>query len=561
MFGTIRKHQQWLWLVIITLTIISFVIFFSPYSKMQDSRGMGDYGSINGQKVTEAAYVKAQREAYLHYFLMNGRWPDENAKSMGFDPMRETYQWLLMIQKQEQLGIYIDPDVVAQRARDMLQPLERAGLSSPATFIQQVLQPRGFSADDLERFVKHFVGLQELMATEGLSGSLVTPQEARSLYEREHQELSTEAVLFSASNYLASVTITPESIAQFYSNSLAMYRVPDQVQVAYVQFSVSNFLAGAESQLAKSNLTELIDANFSRIASNYTNFIPTAKTPEEAKAKIKEEIVRSRALADARRAAADFARPLFEQEPLKAENLAKVAKEKGLTVAVTAPFDRSSEPAGLQVGADFGKQAFARTPEDPFAGPIVGSDAVYVIALDKKIPSQIPPLDQIRAKVTEDYKLRQAIQLAVQNGLTFHTTLTNEMAKGKTFEAACKDSNVTPLQVPPFSLSTRTLPGDLDEKVNINQLKQLAFSTEPGKASAFQSTGLGGIVVYVKSKLPIDESKVTADLPRFISSVRQTRTQEAFNEWFRKEAEKGLRFTPLGQPKPPPTMSSGTAKS
>ena len=30
MFGTIRKHQQWLWIVIITLTILSFLIFFGP---------------------------------------------------------------------------------------------------------------------------------------------------------------------------------------------------------------------------------------------------------------------------------------------------------------------------------------------------------------------------------------------------------------------------------------------------------------------------------------------------------------------------------------------------
>ncbi len=44
-------------------------------------------------------------------------------------------------------------------------------------FIKQVLKPRGFEVDDLERFVRHYLGVQELIATVGLSGKLVTPQE------------------------------------------------------------------------------------------------------------------------------------------------------------------------------------------------------------------------------------------------------------------------------------------------------------------------------------------------------------------------------------------------
>jgi len=42
MFGTIRKHQTWLWAIIITLTIISFVIYFGPQSRV--SQGRADRG-------------------------------------------------------------------------------------------------------------------------------------------------------------------------------------------------------------------------------------------------------------------------------------------------------------------------------------------------------------------------------------------------------------------------------------------------------------------------------------------------------------------------------------
>src|SRR6266851_3157475 len=57
MIGTIRKHQTWLWAVIITLTIISFVWYFGPSSKMSDARrGPANYGSINGERINQADF-------------------------------------------------------------------------------------------------------------------------------------------------------------------------------------------------------------------------------------------------------------------------------------------------------------------------------------------------------------------------------------------------------------------------------------------------------------------------------------------------------------------------
>jgi hypothetical protein len=129
MFGTIRKHQTWLWAVIITLTIISFVIFFSPYSKMNDSRRVkANYGSINGEKITGEQFAEAERDVYLNFFMRNGRMPDQDAKRMGFDEMRETYQWLLLLQKERQFGINVSTDVLEQTARDMVRNFERAGV-------------------------------------------------------------------------------------------------------------------------------------------------------------------------------------------------------------------------------------------------------------------------------------------------------------------------------------------------------------------------------------------------------------------------------------------------
>src|SRR4029077_18650936 len=152
MFGTIRKHQTWLWAVIITLTVISFVIYFSPYSKMNnDRRNAVDYGAVNGVRITDREFAQARREVELHYFFMTGgQWPDEEARNSRFDPMAETYKWLLLIQKQDQLGIHVGVDAVAEMARAMVSQFQRKGVTSPAVFIEKVLPSHRLEAVDFE---------------------------------------------------------------------------------------------------------------------------------------------------------------------------------------------------------------------------------------------------------------------------------------------------------------------------------------------------------------------------------------------------------------------------
>ena len=79
--------------------------------------------------------------------------------------------------------------------------------------------------------------------------------------------------------------------------------------------------------------------------------------------------------------------------------------------------------------------------------------------------------------------------------------------------------------------------------MSLSQFKQVAFSTPVGKASDLVYTRDGGMIVHVKARLPLDETKMKEDLPRFTAYLQQVRQNEAFNEWFRKQAEEGLRNT------------------
>jgi hypothetical protein len=80
--------------------------------------------------------------------------------------------------------------------------------------------------------------------------------------------------------------------------------------------------------------------------------------------------------------------------------------------------------------------------------------------------------------------------------------------------------------------------------VNLQQFKQVAFTASIGKPSEFMPTREGGFILAVQAKLPIDAAKMNAALTNFARAVRQARQNEAFNNWFRREADRGLRDIP-----------------
>jgi hypothetical protein len=541
MLGTIRRHQTWLWVIIVTLTISSFLFFFSPYSKMSGpKRGKVDLGMVNAHPITKDEFQAAERDIYLRYLITHGNWPhrDPEAKRMGFDANRETYNQLLLVEKMKDLNIEVSNDAVARLAAQIL------GSTPYESFVEKRLKPEGFQGSDFERFIRRELGIQQLIAVLGLSGKLITPQEAEARYRRERQDLATDAVFFNGSNYLASVVVTPESVGRFYTNQMPRYRLPDRVQVRYVQFELTNFFAEADQELAKmTNLNALVERVYEERGTNYYR---EAKSPADAKERIRSDMRRELAVRGARKMAATFASELAEQSPQRAGNFDQIAANSNLTVKVTAPFDIQDGPMELRVPATFSRAAFALTELEPFGNPVVGDEAVYVIGFQKKWPSEIQPLASIQEQVAADFRFTQAIQMARQAGTNFSTTLTAGLAQGKTFSAVCAEANVKPVTLPPFSLATRTLP-EVEDRVNLGLLKQIAFATPPGKTSDFIPTSDGGLVLHILSRLPMDEAKLKTELPAYLNYVRQSRQGEVFNDWFRKQMELGYLQIPKSQ--------------
>ena len=451
MIGTIRKHSSWLWILIAGLTIVSFVLFMGTGPARNGGRSAGNgFGTLYGKEVSAEDYARSQRDFYFYYWLHYGAFPDHNANVKREDIDRETYVRLMLMRKAQKLGIHIGEDAVVTAANEMLRSLGRGGQPVPMDqFVSQVLAREGLTLADFRNYLRSELTTQQLITTLGLSGTFVTPQEVGQLYDREHQEVSAQAVFFAASNYLANVSLTPAAIAQFYTNRMAAYRQPDRVQVNYVAFAASNYLAQATAEWAKTNFNDYIDADYRQ--NGQTEF-PDAKSPEEAKAKIRERLIHKRALEDAKVAANEFAGVLFAQDPVKPENLTALAKQKSLILSTTAPFDKQGGPEDFNAPVTFTDAAFKMSADEPLAGPVPGPEAFYILALAQQIPSSIPTLEQIRSRVTQDFENYTATAQAQSAGTNFQVTAAVQLAVGKTFAQAAIGAGQLPVVLSPVFL-------------------------------------------------------------------------------------------------------------
>lgn len=553
MFGTIRKHQQWLWWIVVVVIIVSFVIYFNP-GQSNSGRGGGGtgLGTINGRVITPQQLRDAQQETRLLYFLNFRNWPekDERASQMGFDLDREAHLRLLRVAKAQEANVHVADSTVGELARRLIGevPLDK--------FTKELLLPNGLTADDFERFVRHDAEIQQLSAVVGAAGRLVTPAEAEELYRRDHQELAADVAIFNVSNYMSRVATTNGVLTTWYSNQMARYRTPEMVRVSYMEFPRTNFLAEAEKQFETiTNLNLRLEEVYYKAGTNAFkdtngNILPRDK----AIAKIKEDERDKLAFFYARKKASEIGSQLYdeaaktpENQPLRADLFESIARTNNAAVKVTIPFDIEEGPTNLSVGVNFARVAFSlNSSNNPISfQPLDGEDGYFLIALKDTIPGFNQPYEAVRARVEDDYRHAQAFRMMYQE-------VGDSLTLGKSLPEVAALAKVPVVTLPPISRSTETLT-NLHPMLNLRQLRSVMFSLEPGKTSSFlPAPPDGGYVVRVNARIPIDEAKLKTELPKFTAELRYYKQNEIFNQWFRRQAEKAQATLPGLTPRQTP---------
>src|SRR5579863_301411 len=106
MFGTIRRHQSWLYPIFAVIIILPFLAYFNPASRGGGGGlfgfmkgGQSPYGVIACRTVTAAQYDNAAADILLPFVMSGRQRPDPNSPEMKY----EIYQRLFLQAKADQL--------------------------------------------------------------------------------------------------------------------------------------------------------------------------------------------------------------------------------------------------------------------------------------------------------------------------------------------------------------------------------------------------------------------------------------------------------------------------
>ncbi|RPJ84000.1 MAG: hypothetical protein EHM18_12670, partial [Acidobacteria bacterium] len=138
--------------------------------------------------------------------------------------------------------------------------------------------------------------------------------------------------------------------------------------------------------------------------------------------------------AEANRKARDQAYKIQNEARKKA--LADVAKEHQLRVMTSDFFGLGDPIPGMIVRNDFNQKVFG-LKKGELAPPYQGSGGYYIARVDDIKAPSIPPLEQVRSRVENDYKTSRGDELARQKATEFFNA-----AKGGDFEAVAKKADL-----------------------------------------------------------------------------------------------------------------------
>ena len=162
MIGSIRKHSNWLWAIIVTAVISSFVIW-SDASGGRNSFDFGgsDFGKLYGRPITRDQLLKARTAAAVDEALRGGR-----ARGASADNERQVAELMVLQAKVKEMGIQVSDDAVGKYLRENFKD-PNTGTFNYDAFIQNLRQRARIDEATFLEHIRQQVAIQHLVETVG----------------------------------------------------------------------------------------------------------------------------------------------------------------------------------------------------------------------------------------------------------------------------------------------------------------------------------------------------------------------------------------------------------
>ncbi|MCE0497876.1 MAG: peptidyl-prolyl cis-trans isomerase [Methylacidiphilales bacterium] len=430
MMRFLRSQSQTVLVVILAILGLSFMFYGNVGNLLTSSgnRGPSDFGSIEGENLTGSDLFDAIHNV-RYTLILQGRQQELNQEGIGPQIAAEAWRQLLLQHEADKLHINItDQELLDYIHHAPLFQDPKTGAYSPDIYKDRIAQLQGIfripsdsGADPLattravvENILRQMI--RSRVTRNALLSTIRAPAgDVSEAYEKSYGPATVSMVTFDPKAFLASTQVTPDEIAAEYKNhpQNPAYRTKEKRKVDYVIFPL---------------------------------------TPDQAKLPDKDK---NAALDVLGQKALEFVLA-FQPDPslnpagATPPDFVTEAKKQGLTPVTTDFFTVDTPPAGLPPSPAFNNAAFDLSKDDPVSKVIELSDGVAVIHLDEIEPSDLRPLDEVKAAIQQ--QLQQAKVIAAANAASKDAAqaLQAVVDKGADFKTAVAALNLKVVTLPPF---------------------------------------------------------------------------------------------------------------
>jgi peptidyl-prolyl cis-trans isomerase D len=425
MMKFLRSQSQTVLIMVLGVIGLGFFFYGSSGNLLNSTSGhiSNDYGRIDGTDLSVADLYDAVHDT-RNAFILEGRSQQISQTGGPAAVAEEAWRQLLLMHEADRLHIQISNQEVVDAIQK--EPLfQQNGVFSPDLYQSRMVElqnmlhipadsgsdPQASTKTAFETFVRNTIRASAVRDT--LLSTVHSPiGDVSGQYEKAEGPVEVSLITFDPKNYVNQVQVSSEDIATEYKDhpEKPAYRSPEKRKVDYVLLQLTPDqakLPDAEKAAAKETLGEKALALAIALQPDPT---PGAPSPD------------------------------FVTE----------AKKRGFTPETTDFFTADTPPANVPPSPAFNNAAFALSNDNPVSKVVDMDNGVAVLQLVEIQPSELLPLDQIQAQITQPLRESKSIQAAEDAAQKADEQIRALLDKGGNFKTIAAGMNLKIETLPVF---------------------------------------------------------------------------------------------------------------
>ena len=500
MMKALRRHKDWLMIVIAILTI-PFIFYFvktPDYGAM----GRGDVAEIYGRKLTQLEIDRNARLGNLARLLgMSEFWSTLSLNQPGNAGYSEFAIKLIVLRHEaERLGLRPDASEVADVVRKLPAFQSESGfdMNKFTDFVRNYLPPMGLGEEHIEQVVRDELCMNEIkkLLAAGIS---LSKGELDENFQRGYDKFYVTVIRFRSGDFDKDIKVSDEDVQKYYDAHKAELKTEEKRKVQFVQLGL---------------------------------------TEEQKKSTGKDRIDALQKLADR---ATDFTQALLEKDAA----FKQTAEKFQLPVHETGEFTAPSPDPELKADPQLSAAAFKLSVQEPNSDPVQVADGFYILHLTGTSEPRPLTLEEAKPKIVEALKKSRSRELMSTKAaeLVQQIREATKSPAGAGLEATIQKAGAKPEKIPPFSLmeEEKTKPEGKepkkDEPADLAAIKDAVAFLNAGEMSDFSPSGENGFIAVLEKREPSTDANAGEKKAAFEKRILDNKQRIVLYEWLHERQQ------------------------